>query len=127
MQRLGEFGSMVTPGTRRCERHNSLDTNISRRHSRCRSHYRTSTAITLTARREHAVSQITARVPRPVVEALDAAAAQLRRSRAQVVREALERYLEDYDDLAVALERLRDPTDPVLDWDEVRRDLLDTD
>ena len=90
---------MVTPGTRRCERHNSLDTNISRRHG----------------------------VPRPVVEALDAAAAQLRRSRAQVVREALERYLEDYDDLAVALERLRDPTDPVLDWDEVRRDLLDTD
>ena len=42
-------------------------------------------------------------------------------------RDALERYLEDYDDLAVALERLRDPSDPVLDWDEVRRDLLDSD
>lgn len=73
------------------------------------------------------MSQITARVPRSVVDALDAAAAQLKRSRAQVVREALERYLEDYDDLAVALERLRDPSDPVLDWDEVRRDLLDSD
>ena len=73
------------------------------------------------------MSQITARVPQPVVDALDAAATQLRRSRAQVVREALERYLEDYDDLAVALERLRDPSDPVLDWDEVRRDLLDSD
>ena len=73
------------------------------------------------------MSQITARVPQPVVEALDAAAAQLRRSRAQVVREALERYLEDYDDLAVAVERLRDPSDPVLDWDEVKRDLLDSD
>lgn len=73
------------------------------------------------------MSQITARVPQPVIDALDAAAAQLRRSRAQVVREALERYLEDYDDLAVALQRLRDPSDPVLDWDEVRRELLDSD
>ena len=73
------------------------------------------------------MSQITARVSQPVVEALDAAAAQLRRSRAQVIREALERYLEDYDDLSVALERLRDPSDPVLDWDDVRRDLLDSD
>jgi len=27
----------------------------------------------------------------------------------------------------VAVERLRDPTDPVLDWDEVRRELLDSD
>ena len=73
------------------------------------------------------MTQITARVPQPVVDALDAAAAQLKRSRAQVVREALERYLEDYDDLAVALARLRDPSDPVLDWDEVRRELLDSD
>ena len=77
--------------------------------------------------RKSIMSQITARVPQPVVDALDTAAAQLKRSRAQVVREALERYLEDYDDLAVALERLRDPSDPVLDWDEVRRDLLDSD
>ena len=73
------------------------------------------------------MNQITARVPQPLVDALDAAAARLKRSRAQVVRDALERYLEDYDDLAVALERLRDPSAPVLDWDEVRRELLDSD
>lgn len=73
------------------------------------------------------MTQITARVPEALVEALDAAATQLNRSRAQIVRRALERYLEDYDDLEVALERLRDPTDPVLDWDEVRRELLDSD
>ena len=73
------------------------------------------------------MSQITARVPEGIIEALDAAAARLNRSRAQIVRQALERYLEDYDDLTVALERLRDPTDPVLDWDEVRRELLDSD
>ena len=62
-----------------------------------------------------------------VAEALDAAAATLNRSRAEVIRQALESYLEDFDDLTVALERLRDPSDPVLDWDEVRRELLDSD
>ena len=34
---------------------------------------------------------------------------------------------EDHDDLAVAVERLRDPTDPVLDWDQVKHDLLSSD
>ena len=73
------------------------------------------------------MAQITARVPDEVAAALDAAAATLKRSRAEVIRQALESYLEDFDDLTVALERLRDPSDPVLDWDEVRRELLDTD
>ena len=50
-----------------------------------------------------------------------------RRSRADVVRQALERYLEDFDDLSVAVERMRNPSDPVLDWDEVRRELLGSD
>ena len=72
------------------------------------------------------MTQITARVPDELVEALDAAAA-LKRSRADVVRQALERYLEDFDDLSVALERMRDPSDPVLDWDDVKRDLLGSD
>ena len=73
------------------------------------------------------MAQITARVSDEVAEALDAAAATLNRSRAAVIRQALESYLEDFDDLTVALERLRDPSDPVLDWDEVRRELLDSD
>ena len=73
------------------------------------------------------MTQITARVPDELALSLDAAAAQLKRSRADVVRLALERYLEDFDDLSVALDRLRDPSDPVLDWDEVRRELLGQD
>ncbi|MYL08071.1 MAG: ribbon-helix-helix protein, CopG family [Acidimicrobiia bacterium] len=73
------------------------------------------------------MSQITARVPDELVVALDAAAEELKRSRADIIRHALERYLEDYDDLEVALERLRDPADPVLDWDEVREELLSSD
>lgn len=70
------------------------------------------------------MGQITTRLPDTVVDALDAAASRLKRSRAEIVRQAVERYLED---LSVASERLRDPNDPVLDWDQVRRELLDTD
>ena len=70
------------------------------------------------------MSQVTARLPDELVEALDAAARDLKRSRAEVIRQAIERYIEDFDDLSVAIDRLRDPSDPVLDWDDVRRDLF---
>ena len=71
--------------------------------------------------------QVTARLPDPVVDALDAAARRLRRSRAEIIRLAVERYLDDFDDLSAAIDRLCDPSDPALDWDEVRRELHDTD
>lgn len=72
-------------------------------------------------------TQITARLPDELVAGLDAAATALKRSRAEIVRQAVESYLEDFDDLSVAVERLRDPSDPVLDWDEVRHELLGSD
>jgi predicted DNA-binding protein len=70
------------------------------------------------------MTQITARLPEELVEALDEAAKDLRKSRADVVRAAVELYLAEYEDLALAVARLRDPSDPVLDWDEVRGALL---
>ena len=70
------------------------------------------------------MTQITAFVPKELARSLDAAAARLGRSRAELVRLALESYLEDFDDLSMALARLRDPSDPALDWDEVRRGML---
>ena len=70
------------------------------------------------------MTQITARLPDDLVESLDEAARELRKSRAEVVRAAVELYLAEYEDLAVAVSRLRDPSDPVLDWEEVRGDLL---
>ena len=73
------------------------------------------------------MSQITARLPDAVVAELDLAASHLKRSRAEIIRQAIEYYLEEFDDLSVVIERLRDPSDPVLDWDQVRRELLDTD
>lgn len=69
-------------------------------------------------------TQITVRLPEEQAMALDAAAAALKRSRAEIVRQAVEQYLEDFDDLSVAVERLRDPSDPVLDWGKVRTFVL---
>jgi RHH-type transcriptional regulator, rel operon repressor / antitoxin RelB len=58
------------------------------------------------------------------VKSLDAAAGRLKRTLADIIRRAIEYYLEDVDDLSRALDALRDPADPVSDWDSVKRDLL---
>ena len=71
--------------------------------------------------------QITARMPEQLVAELDAAARRLHRSRAEVLRQAAEAYLEDYEDLRIARQRLQDADDPILDWDEVRRELIGSD
>ncbi len=73
------------------------------------------------------MTQITARLPDELVAQIDQAAARLKRSRAQLVRQAIEYYLEDLEDLKLGLERLQDPADPILDWSEVKRELLDQD
>lgn len=73
------------------------------------------------------MTQISARIPDELVTSLDQAAARLRRTRAEVVRQALEYYLADHQDISLAIDVLRDPADPVLDWSKVRRELLDSD
>ena len=76
---------------------------------------------------ESPMTQITARVPDELIASLDKAAARLNRSRADVVRQAIEYYIADVEDLASAMHALNDPADAVLDWKEVRRALLDQD
>lgn len=71
------------------------------------------------------ISSIAVDLPNALVGALDEAANKLGRSRADVIRRAIERYLEDLDDLGSAVVRLRDSTDPALDWERVRHELLD--
>lgn len=73
------------------------------------------------------MAQITARLPDELVVQLDRAATNLRRTRADVVRQAIEYYLDDYEDVAAAIAALQDPADPVLDWASVRRELLGQD
>ncbi len=72
------------------------------------------------------MSQITARLPDETVKALDRAASALRRTRAEIIRQAIDLYLEDYDDLSAAIDTLKDPSDEILDWEEVRSALLDS-
>ena len=69
------------------------------------------------------MTQITARLNDNLVAALDKAAARLNRTRADVVRQAIEYYIADVEDLTQALQVLNDPADPVLDRDEVKRAL----
>ena len=76
---------------------------------------------------EGAMSQISARLPSDLIKALDKTAARLKRSRADVIRQAIEYYIEDAEDLSRAIDALRDPADAVLDWDAVKRELLHQD
>lgn len=71
--------------------------------------------------------QVTARMPEELVGEIDRAAEKLKRTRAELIRQAVEYYLEDLEDLTLGLERLQDPSDPVLDWEEVRRELVGAD
>ena len=73
------------------------------------------------------MNRITTSLPEGLASDLDEMATRLERSRADVVRHAIERYLDDLDDLEAAAERLRDPNDPALDWDRASRELLDMD
>ena len=70
------------------------------------------------------MTQVSARLPDDLVAVLDDAAHRLNRTRAEVIRQALEYYLDDVEDLRLAKESLQDPADPVLDWSEVREQLL---
>ena len=75
-------------------------------------------------RKEVGLPQVSARFSEQLVRQIDAAARILKRSRAEVIRQAVQHYLEDLEDLRLGLERLQDPADPVLDWEEVKLDLL---
>ena len=70
------------------------------------------------------MSQITARLPDELVLSLDSAATALHRTRAEIVRQAIEYYLEDFEDLNLAIEALKNPADAVLDWDAAKLELL---
>jgi len=71
--------------------------------------------------------QISARLPDEMVTAIDHAAQALHRSRADIIRKSIKCYLEDFDDLSVAIDRLRDPSDEALDWEKAKRDILAAD
>ena len=63
------------------------------------------------------------RLPDSLAERLEALAKVTRRSKSSFIVEALEIYLEEREDLEVALARFRDPQAEWVDHDEVRREL----
>ena len=71
------------------------------------------------------MAKISTKLPDRIIESLDKAADTLGRPRSEIVRQAIERYLEDIDDLdAVIRRRQEPPAEPALEWEDVKRDLL---
>ena len=66
---------------------------------------------------------ISVRLPKEVSERLDNVAQETERSRSFIIQKALESYLEEYADLQVALDRLRDTTDPAISGKALRAEL----
>ena len=65
-------------------------------------------------------STISIRLPREVEQLLDKVARETGRSRSFHVRMAVRRYLEEFADAQVALDRLRDKDDPAITAKEIR-------
>jgi predicted DNA-binding protein len=65
----------------------------------------------------------TVRLPDDLARRLDEAASATRRTKTSFILEALERLLEDREDLRLAMDRIRDPKAEWIDHDEVRRAL----
>ena len=66
---------------------------------------------------------VSIRLPDELVEQLENVARDTERSRAFIVQRGIEFYLEDYADLQVALDRLRDKSDRIISGDELRKSL----
>lgn len=68
---------------------------------------------------------VATRFPENIIAELDEVARERKRTRAEIIREAVEIYLTEWADYTIALERLRDLHDPILPveefWAEVER------
>lgn len=66
---------------------------------------------------------ISIRLPDELAEHLKGIAKETDRPRSYIIQKAIEVYLEEYSDLQVALDRLRDKTDAVITGKELRKSL----
>jgi len=66
---------------------------------------------------------VSVRLPERLAAELDEAAVATERSRSFLVQKALEAYLGEQADLQIALDRLRNPADPVISLEEMRAEL----
>jgi RHH-type transcriptional regulator, rel operon repressor / antitoxin RelB len=66
---------------------------------------------------------ISIRIPENLAKRLDSFAEEMEKPRSFVLRKALEAYLDDYANLQVVIDRLRDKADPVITGAEMRKSL----
>jgi RHH-type rel operon transcriptional repressor/antitoxin RelB len=66
---------------------------------------------------------ISVRIPDELASRLESVASETDRPRSYIVQKALESYMEDFADLQIALDRLRDTSDETVSGDELRQDL----
>lgn len=67
--------------------------------------------------------RIATELPSELLDLLDSTANRTRRSRDQIIREAVESYLEDLDHLMATIENVREPDATLLTWKEEKRDV----
>jgi predicted transcriptional regulator len=73
---------------------------------------------------EGAMTVVSARLPDELVRCIDKTARSMNRSRADVVRKAIELYLADVEEQWSTLDRLSLPTGLNFDWNDVEQSLL---
>ena len=66
---------------------------------------------------------ISVRLPKNLASLLDSIAKETERPRSFIIQKALESYIEDFADLQIALDRLRDKGDEVISSKEMRKSL----
>ncbi|MGE5699167.1 MAG: ribbon-helix-helix protein, CopG family [Deltaproteobacteria bacterium] len=66
---------------------------------------------------------ISIRIPDELADQLEGVARETDRPRSYIIQKALESYLDDMADLQIALERLRDKSDPLVTGAEMRKSL----
>lgn len=68
-------------------------------------------------------TSVSVRISNDLVKRLDDLAKETERSRSFLIQKALEAYIDELADLQIALDRLRDATDPIISIDEMRKEL----
>ncbi|MBN1868939.1 ribbon-helix-helix domain-containing protein [Candidatus Sumerlaeota bacterium] len=69
------------------------------------------------------MNTLSVRLPNELAKKLEGVAKEAERPKSFIVQKAIEAYLDDYADLQIALDRLRDPTDALIDGKELRASL----
>lgn len=66
---------------------------------------------------------VSVRLPEELAAELAELARETERSRSFLIQKALEAYLEDQADLQISMDRLHDPTDPIVSIDEMESEI----